>query len=154
MTLAEKTLEIALTQVGFHEQPFGSNSGPEVDEYLRSVHLPPGNPWCAAFVGWCFTEAVKVVGGPPWFRPSGGAIQQYFTNVHLAIDSPGDQPCIFIKEGSDHVHGHTGFVIRVRPDGLFDTVEGNSNSAGARNGDSVVLHTRSPGEIRYYLQII
>ncbi|MGH9889023.1 MAG: CHAP domain-containing protein, partial [bacterium] len=42
------------------EEPLGSNRGPRVDEYLGSVGIDPalgGQPWCAAFVYWCFARA-------------------------------------------------------------------------------------------------
>ena len=35
--------------VGVSEQG-GDNRGQMVEHFLRSVHLPPGQPWCAAFV--------------------------------------------------------------------------------------------------------
>ena len=50
-----KVREIYTSQIGIREkQP---NSGPAVEEYLRYVNLPKGNPWCAAFVCWVYGQA-------------------------------------------------------------------------------------------------
>lgn len=43
------------SQIGVKES--GWNSGSDVEQYLRYVNLPKGNPWCAAFVCWVFGKA-------------------------------------------------------------------------------------------------
>ena len=63
--LAKEMLRIASGEVGVREDPPGSNRGPKVDEYLKSVKLKPAGgsyAWCAAFVYWCFREAAKSLG--------------------------------------------------------------------------------------------
>ncbi|MEO8446700.1 MAG: peptidoglycan-binding domain-containing protein, partial [bacterium] len=47
--LVKSILQIASGQVGVMEDPVGSNSGAQVDEYLASVGLNGGYSWCAAF---------------------------------------------------------------------------------------------------------
>ena len=47
--------QIYTSQIGVREK--GVNSGPDVEKYLRYVHLTKGNPWCAAFVCWVFGQA-------------------------------------------------------------------------------------------------
>jgi lysozyme family protein len=61
-TLAARVLEIAAAEVGVREVPLGSNRGPRVDEYIRSVGLDPTKgsyPWCMCFLYWCFREAAS-----------------------------------------------------------------------------------------------
>ncbi len=53
--LRKQVREIYTSQIGIREK--GSNSGPAVEQYLRYVNLPQGNPWCAAFVCWVFGQA-------------------------------------------------------------------------------------------------
>jgi len=158
MTLAEKTAEIARSQIGVEEHPRGSNSGPEVDDYLKSVHLPPGNSWCAAFVSWCVQKATAAIGGdggPPQFRGSGSALGLLQANPHLIVDEPADEACyVFVHEDSDHVHGHTGFVTGpLGDDGAYPTTEGNTNEGGSREGYGVFARSRRPAEIKAYLRI-
>lgn len=147
--LNEKVLEIALSQVGKEENPRGSNQGTEVNAYLASVHLPPGNAWCAAFVSWCILEATKAVGGPPLFKPSGSALGLLHANPELVVDSPGNDACyVFIKVHADHVHGHAGFWVPMNR-----TVEGNSNDNGDREGYEVCRLNRQFSEMKGYLRI-
>ncbi|MES3016403.1 MAG: hypothetical protein V4721_01435 [Bacteroidota bacterium] len=53
--LQAKVRQIYTSQLGIREK--GTNSGLEVQKYLRYVNLPKANPWCAAFVCWVFGEA-------------------------------------------------------------------------------------------------
>jgi hypothetical protein len=148
MTLSEKVLEVALSQVGVEERPRGSNRGPEVEQYLASVHLPPGNPWCAAFVSWCVREAVKEVGGPPEFVASGGALGLLRINPGLAVDQPGDEACYIFAIDHGGGKGHAGLWV---PRGL--TIEGNSNETGSREGYMVCRLTRPIESFKGLLRI-
>jgi hypothetical protein len=47
--------DIYTSQIGIREK--GINTGTAVEQYLRYVNLPKGNPWCAAFVCWVFGQA-------------------------------------------------------------------------------------------------
>ena len=47
--------KIYTSQIGVRERL--NNSGKEVEQYLKYVNLPKGNPWCAAFVCWVYGEA-------------------------------------------------------------------------------------------------
>ncbi len=53
--LKEKVQQIYTSQIGVRENR--SNSGPQIEKYLKYVHLSKGNPWCAAFVCWVFGQA-------------------------------------------------------------------------------------------------
>ncbi|MEJ7780792.1 MAG: hypothetical protein WKF68_14510 [Daejeonella sp.] len=54
-SLQQKVRNIYTSQLGIREkQP---NAGPAVEQYLRYVNLPKGNPWCAAFVCWVYGQA-------------------------------------------------------------------------------------------------
>jgi hypothetical protein len=60
-------LSTAKSQLTVREQPRNSNSGPQVNEYLRrvgvDVNLPSNKkPWCCAFTYWCFDEAARAQG--------------------------------------------------------------------------------------------
>ena len=53
--LVAKVRSIYTSQIGVREKH--ENSGPEVEQYLKYVSLPKGNPWCAAFVCWVYGKA-------------------------------------------------------------------------------------------------
>src|SRR5213075_1611331 len=59
MKLVREVLNLAERELGVRE--VGSNRGPRVEEYLRSVGLPPGNPWCAAFVWFVVERATDLL---------------------------------------------------------------------------------------------
>jgi hypothetical protein len=52
-------VQIALSQVGFREDPKGSNRGVDVDKYTGAR----AEPWCAHFVAWVFREAGRPIPG-------------------------------------------------------------------------------------------
>ncbi len=138
-------LDVALTQLGVRETPGQPNRGPEVDEYLRAVGLEPdpkknpnapaaGYSWCLAFIVWCHRKAgVKI--------PRYALVKQFWENVEahrVENPEPGD---IFIHLRDDG-KGHVGFVEAVLEDGSLQSIEGNSNHAGSREGDGVVNQKR------------
>src|SRR6185436_1835590 len=54
----DRALQVARGQIGVHEQPMGSNTGPQVREYQAATFLGgTGWPWCSAFVLWCWQKA-------------------------------------------------------------------------------------------------
>jgi hypothetical protein len=146
--------------------------GKEVDAYLASVGLMvadqpngnaplivgPGYPWCAAFVYWCFEQAVAADKTGIAINPcprTAGALHLYERaplKCRAALPAPGD--VFVLSHGGGK--GHTGLVESVSPDSLtVTTVEGDTyatlakaQAAGdpaARSGDSVGRHTWTPG---------
>lgn len=132
MTLTEKVIELANASIGFKEIPAGSNRGPEVDEYVRSVGLDPAGqyPWCAAYIYWLFQKASAELGVPN-LCPRTGSAQGLWS-----LSRPewrGHEP----QEGSVFVMafpngtGHVGLVTSVPPGArVLITVEGNTNASG------------------------
>jgi hypothetical protein len=133
----------------------GMNRGPRVEEYQRAGGLGPGDPWCAAFVAWCVMKSRQLDNPPTWC--SGSAI----TTWHKGSKRAGDASCtpkfagfegkvkpgwVWVRAkdpaGADlarsgsWVQGHCGIVVAVDSAGFY-TVEGNTNSAGSRDGDGV-----------------
>jgi len=139
MTLAERALRVAVYQLGNCEVPKGSNWGPAVEKYLKSVGINSPSPWCMGFVYWCVNEACKEMDLNNPLKKTGGVMLQWVGSKHLRVDKPmrGD---IFIMDFGGG-KGHTGFVTNVVGDRI-NTVEGNSNDEGSREGFEVC---RKPG---------
>ncbi|HEX4957330.1 MAG TPA: CHAP domain-containing protein [Lacibacter sp.] len=151
--LLTEAVKVAISQIGVMEDPPTSNRGPEVDQYLASVGLPPGLFWCAAFVYWCFDKAsVKSGKKNPlvktghvmthWNKTTGKKISTADAVNKPSLIKPGH---IFIMNtgGSS---GHTGIVEKVEG-GFVHTIEGNSNNAGSRNGIGVFRLQRKIAKI-------
>lgn len=152
--LASATLRIALTQVGVQEQPKGSNSGPKINMYLKSVGLNPGYSWCMAFVYWCTSQAAIQLGVKNPLIKTGGVLKQWNeTTLRKLVNrsssvSPGD---IFVMDFGKGT-GHTGIVVSVKG-GLIETVEGNTNVDGGREGYEVCIRQRAKSTIKGFIQL-
>lgn len=146
-------LAFAATQIGVMEQPLGSNRGPEVDAYLRSVGLDPTKgayAWCAAFVYYCFQQAATRLGRANpvvktagvldhWSKAGKAGVPRIFGADALnnpALVKPGH---IFILDYGGGA-GHTGLVESVNG-GKLVTIEGNTNDGGSREGIGVFRRT-------------
>jgi len=145
--LRERILARARSQLGKHEDPFGSNR----TAYTKWYGLV--GPWCAMFVSWCFfNEGLPLPAstargfaytpvGAAWFarqkrwtrRPEVGAV--------IFFDFPGD--------GVDRI-SHVGIVETVNADGSVTCLEGNTNAPGGRTGGMVMRHRRFGGSIVGY----
>lgn len=141
MSLKLQALEIAKTQLGVKEKPLGSNGGKEVDMYLKSVGLGTGYSWCMAFIYWCFLQAcIKAAIACPLIKTGGvlAAWNKADKKFRIVDDpQPGDIGIMSFGNGA----GHT-FIIEKRAAGVLQTIEGNSNNDGSRNGTEVVRHQR------------
>ena len=147
---AEHEADLQVREVG------GMNRGAKVEAYQRAAALGPGDPWCAAFVAWCVMKSRQATTAPTW--TSGSAITTWQkgskragVDASTTPNSPGYQSkvkpgWVWVrakdpKGASDAarglwVQGHCGIVVAVDAVG-FHTVEGNTNSAGSRDGDGV-----------------
>lgn len=154
MTLSELALQIANSHNGVQEIPRGSNSGPDVNQYLKSAGLTPGYPWCMAFVYYCVDQACKELDIPNPLLKTGGALREWdeTTCRKLTIrDSalkPGD---IFIMAFGGGT-GHAGFVEKI-VGGLIYTIEGNTNQNGSREGYEVAQRQRILGSFHGFIQL-
>ncbi len=149
-TLIARTLEIARGEVGVRETP--RNRGRRVEQYLKACGLPGGYAWCSAFVAWCAKEAAaseKTL--CPLVLTADCDVLLAFARKHdilFSTPAPGD---VFLVMASPNDAHHTGFVTAVTPgmtggDGdAFETVEGNTNLAGHREGIGVFTRTRRIG---------
>jgi hypothetical protein len=151
--LLSQTLIQAGHEVGVMEDPLGSNRGPRVDEYLRSVGLDPTQgsfSWCAAFVYFCFGQASSSLSLINPVVRTAGVLDHWnkagIRGIHrLSTDECQNQPSlvlpgmifIIITGGG---HGHTGLVEAVQGVTLT-TIEGNTNAGGSREGIGVFRRT-------------
>ncbi|MBI5190743.1 MAG: peptidoglycan-binding protein [Nitrospirae bacterium] len=142
--LAEHPLEIG-----------GQNSGPWVRLYMGG-NQGPDWPWCAGFVCYILKQAAGTSGVPLPFKPTYGcdsiASQTQQSGIFVSEKSlaSGNVPKSAMKPGSIFLNRnsknssdwtHTGIVTAFREDS-FDTIEGNTNDAGDREGYEVCKRIR------------
>jgi len=131
-----KIVEVAKSQLDISEVPKGSNWGPDIQKYLKSVGITSPAPWCMAFVYWCAVQS----GQSDQLVKTGGVLDQWsrVSKARKFTDpKPGD---IFIMDyGSGK--GHTGIIDQVIGEDLH-TIEGNTNDEGSREGFEVCRRIR------------
>ncbi len=153
-TLPSALVSLAHREVGV-EEIAGTNCGPRVNEYKAATKLPPLEawPWCAAFICWLVRQAM-LLGGPYTFQRPTTAGAWDFENWSLKQDhsthtkrapgrdiAPGD---IVIFKFS-----HIGLAIGAPDaDGMVETIEGNTDAAGSREGGGVFRKKRRVAAIK------
>lgn len=127
-------LDVALTQLGVRET--APNRGPMVDVYLHAVGLEPSAgsfPWCFAFAFWCAQQAGL------WL-PRTASVRAAWERGKAIRVSLGGMGDIAMKLNADGT-GHAG-IIMSRASITLDTVEGNTNDVGSREGIRVAIKNR------------
>jgi hypothetical protein len=131
----------AIKEIGTREEG-GNNRGKRIGQYLASVGLGQGHPWCAAFTKFVYQENKIPTPGatawsPSWFPKS----RTYW--------SRGNDPATIQKADIFGLHytnlgriGHVGIIEKIDDNWLY-TIEGNTGSDQGRDGDVVRRHRRS-----------
>lgn len=153
MTLQEKALDIAITQLGVREDSGNKNKGPQVNKYLASIELGPGYAWCMAFVYWNFEQAADRMGRQnPMYKTGGVLLQWRMRKDKFRALTPQAGDIFIMDYGKGQ--GHTGIVEKVNEDGTVDTIEGNTNDEGSREGYEVCRRVRQRSKILGYLRFV
>ena len=139
--LSQNVQKVYTSQIGVRELT-GHNDGIMVETYLSSVGLEKGYPWCAAFVKWCYLKAgVKTEINGMASSVNSSERWVYHKGKFISEPLPGDAFTLYFN--SLGRIGHTGFYDGRQNASIYKTVEGNTNSAGSREGDGVYRKYRS-----------
>jgi lysozyme family protein/peptidoglycan hydrolase-like protein with peptidoglycan-binding domain len=154
--LGRMAIEVAAEEVGVLEVPAGSNRGPRVEEYQNSVgSFCVGQAWCMCFMHWVFRTAAQQLGTTSPVPKTGGVLDAWTQSQKLrspvkivTADDAEDDPSLvepgmaFFLRTSDRT-GHTGLVV-ANFNGLLETIEGNTNNGGSREGIGVFRRRKRP----------
>lgn len=145
-TLGEAMATWIESKVGVTET--APNSGPEIDEWLRLVGLPPGNEWCAATVYAAGHFSALELGMVNPVPKTAGAQSLYrLTEPMCRVDGPArGRVGIVPHEGGK---GHAVICVSVDAAGVPTCGSGNTNAAGSRLGNCVALHTGDPTVVHH-----
>lgn len=149
-TLGETVVAVARQHLAEHPREVGGqNSGPWVRYYTRGSE-GAAFPWCAAFVTSVLRQAAEVQGAkmPVPYTLSCDLLAANAKKAGIFIPSKGAKGVIgagsiFLnirKAGADW--DHTGLVIATGADSI-ETIEGNTNDDGSREGYEVCRRFRS-----------
>lgn len=158
LQLAQKLVNLAKKEVGV-EEVSGTNCGKRVNEYKSATSLDPkqGWPWCAAFICWLMREAMKD-GSYTFKRPTTASAWGFESwaskeNNKVKLKKPHKDD---IKAGDIvmFTFSHIGLAIGDPHDGYIDTIEGNTDGQGSREGGAVLQKKRKLSTIRSRIRLI
>jgi hypothetical protein len=121
--------------LGCCEEPLGSNTGPQVDQWNTAAGVPAKSYWCASFVAAVWKSCGAALPPYPascdswmsWAKQHGAWKATPSLGAAVLYGVPGDAK-------------HIGIIVRVAP--MVLSVEGNTTVEGAqfeRNGTAVAL---------------
>ncbi|HEY0085585.1 MAG TPA: hypothetical protein VGB65_06710 [Allosphingosinicella sp.] len=151
-TLGETIVAIGERHVREHPiEVGGANGGPWVRLYMRGNH-GPDYLWCAGFVSYILAAAARVHGQPSpvkyTFSCDAIANEAKSRGKYKKKMSPADAPpgSIFIVPSATNAADwiHTGIIAGSTPaKTVFNTIEGNTNQGGSRNGFEACARIRA-----------
>ncbi len=147
-----KAVEVALKYIGQTEKPgnMGFNDA-EFEAKMKAVGFQPTHAWCAYLQELIFKEAFPEKSAEFNKLFSASAVQTYknFEAAAYAINELPRAGNLVIwqmyKDGKPQWQGHAGIVVSVQPNPnhwIFESVEGNTNDGGGREGYIVARRTR------------
>jgi hypothetical protein len=125
----------------------GQNDSPRIREYLAVCGLKPPEPYCACFVAWCIEQACKDLKCRTKKRFYNAYTPTFLSLLPVKLNSSRDTiqrgDLFFVYSPRMKRISHVGFVRGPLERGYFNTVEGNTNVAGSRDGDGVYFNRRA-----------
>jgi len=151
---------IAEGEVGITEGA-RNNTGEDIQKYKEATWLAPGAwPWCAAFVCWCMQQALGQHPITGLRRPQTAAAWGFEDWADKEAKAVLHKPAGTVQKGDIvcFTFSHIGIAIADEAGGSVQTVEGNTNVAGERDGggrtiDGVYRKTRAKSLIRSNIRI-
>lgn len=157
-SFAAELVKVATQQAALGIRETSHNHGPGIEKFWTATSYGPAGyrnrePWCAAFLCWVVKQAALGHYGesPPFRLPRSAAVNDWpawaqsqpaWKVVKPSPVKAGDIIC-WDFNGRDNSGGtHIGLAIsNERADGTFDTIEGNTNAEGSRDGNGVYHRT-------------
>lgn len=144
--LTRLLLHVAGSWVGLAESrqntswrdPQGLGRGERFPGFLRTVGWTPPEAYCAAFA-----KAVFAAAGADTQGMTLGSVESFdnLRRIGRTTREPSAGCAFFMQHGSSG-QGHAGIVTGAARDGVFATIEGNTDALGSREGDGVYAKSR------------
>lgn len=143
----DAVISAAREELGYTENPPGSNRVKYWDIYGPEWQ---GQPWCVAFLAWCFRQAgegAEFFGGA--LTASCGTLLRWYEaqgqTVPVSEAQPGD--IVILNFHGTRDTEHCG-IVESKGSGYIVTIEGNTSGSGSQdNGGMVCRKTRYPAQI-------
>lgn len=156
-----KIIQAAQSKVG-NTYETTENQGPGIAEMWKSTNYSDGYnaraPWCAAFVSWCvqqsgvFSEADRPKSASAF---KGGGYEAWARSKSSAVKLTTNPSKVYAGDLVIFGFSHIGIATSDSDaNGKFNTIEGNTNAAGSREGNGCYVKTRSISLVRSTCTII
>jgi hypothetical protein len=173
LALRQRLVDIALAECGLKEVLGEPNTGADVVKYQQATTLAPGPwPWCSAFVAWCMQQWLqapdvqRALGIPEATHPPLSPVEEWRFKSARAFEVEvwakqrgllvlGEEAPALLGDLITFDFSHIGIVTRDEVPGQpLETVEGNTNGAGSREGDGVYRKRRPDSLTRRYVRLL
>lgn len=143
---ADAVIAVAREEIAYAEYPSGSNRVKYWDIFGSEWQ---GQPWCVAFLAWCFRQAGE---GAAFFggglTASCGTLLRWYgamgQTVGVADIRVGDIVILNFHGTKDTEHCG---LVESKGSGYIVTIEGNTGTGNQANGGMVCRKTRYPSQI-------
>lgn len=153
--IRQQALKEAITHLGEHEVPPGSNRVPFASLWYGAI-----GPWCAMFVTHCYVKAGSTV----FQRGNRYAYVPYIVadaragrnNLTVTLNpQPGDIIAYDWPGESPGIADHTGLFEKWidRNAGTFSAIEGNTSDANNSNGGEVMRRERNVSLVQCFIHV-
>lgn len=148
------TIDVARKYIGQKELPGNKfvddpKVAGDLGERIKKAGQKDGEAWCAYFVEAVLRETYPTRSAEIDKYISASAVKT-FENLKKAGYKVNKLPTVGdivvwqrYKDGEKTWQGHVGIVSKVINGNVFKAIEGNTNSSGSREGDSVQEKTRT-----------
>lgn len=133
----KRFVELASKYVGVTEEPLGSNRGKLIDQWNTALGVPVGSFWCASFVSAVVRDFEKSGIDFPLQQSASCDSWLKQAKVNAMTSIKPETGALFLICPSPNDATHIG-IVGNNVDGVWHTIEGNSNMGGSRNGTAVV----------------
>lgn len=127
--------------IGIHEKK--GEQSKSVNPFRKAVdNVADGEPWCAAFVGYCVRSVALRKKAKIGVHLSELSTDMWYkTPSHLRSKKPLPGSIVIWKYPNS-VHGHTGFVASIKGDKML-TIEGNTKAPGDKTISGTGVYSKS-----------
>lgn len=145
---ARDVIKVAQGELLYTESPPGSNRVKYWEEYDPTWQ---GQPWCVAFLWWCFQragEGMAFFGGGK--TASCGTLYRWYSAQGQTVAKKDIQPgdIVILNFSGKSETQHCGLVVDTLKMGYIQTIEGNTSQSGSQsNGGQVCLKTRNLSQV-------
>lgn len=146
-SIQQTILAVAKKYIGETEKPSNMGFNSKVfEEKMLEVGFQKTQAWCSYFAELVWKEAYRllkkehvVINLDKYFSASATKTFANFSAAPMVTvsDVPVEGALVIWKKGSTWM-GHVGIVSKVNADESFETIEGNGNDKGGREGYKVV----------------